>query len=67
MWKIVSINAHWWNEIKQLCGSLKNSGNDLQASLHPDLKFQDQELYEQINKTFITAMENDTPLYRNIN
>ena len=57
MWKIVSINAHWWNEIKQLCGSSKNTGCDLQASLHPDLKFEGQELYEQINEAFTTAME----------
>ena len=40
--------------------------NDLQASLHRDLKFEDQGLCEQINKTFITAMENYTPLSSNI-
>ena len=35
-------------------------------SLHPDLKFEDQELCEQINKTFITSLENYTPLSGNV-
>ena len=56
----------WWNEIKQLCGSSKIASKDLQMSLHPDLKFEDHELCEQINKTFITSLENYTPLSGNV-
>ena len=56
----------WWNEIKQLCGSSKIANKHLQTSLHPDLKFEDQELCEQINKTFITSLENYTPLSGNV-
>ena len=47
---------------KQLCGSSKIANKDLQTSLHPDLKFEDQELCEQINKT----LENFTPLSGNV-
>ena len=56
----------WWNEIKQLFGSPKISSKDLQMSLHPDLKFEDHELCEQMNKTFITSLENYTPLSGNV-
>ena len=56
----------WWNEIKQLCGSSKIANKDLQMSFHPDLKFEDHELCEQMNKTFITSLENYTPLSGNV-
>ena len=56
----------WWNEIKQLCGSSKIANKDLQMSLHPDLKFEDQELCEQLNKTFKISLENYTLLSRNV-
>ncbi|XP_028414247.1 uncharacterized protein LOC114537304 [Dendronephthya gigantea] len=52
----------WWREVKNLCGINKNSRRDLRSLLHPDLVCDDFTLTNNINKAFISVMNDYSPL-----
>ena len=57
---------NWWREVKQLCGTAKETGRDLRTILHPNLVFDDNVLSEKINGAFVSVMQGYSPLSENI-
>ena len=56
----------WWREVKQLCGTAKETGRDLRTILHPNLVFDGNVLSEKINEAFVSVMQGYSPLSENI-
>ena len=53
---------NWRREVNQLCGSAKTTGPDLTSILHPDLVCDESTFVNKINKAFVRAMEDYSPL-----
>lgn len=57
-----STPSDWWREVKQLCGARENIRRDLKSLLHSDLMCDDSTLTNNINKAFISVMNDYSPL-----
>lgn len=53
---------NWWRDVKQLCGTAMQTGNDLKTCLHPDLICDKKTLAQNINEVFINTMKDYSSL-----